>query len=256
MASMPASTALIIVDVQNDFLPPTGSLAVPNGREVLPVITGLLDRKWDWAVVVVSQDYHPKGHISFASAHPPNQAYTQLPLVNAHGESYIQTLWPDHCIQGTAGADLESGLAEVLAKRGDVRVVRKGIHSKLEAYSAFQGVVLPTPFPPAPPPSTHGGPETEDVEIVPPKTSELAEFLLAQGVNKVVIAGVATDFCVLQTALSSISSSFPTLLIAPAMRAISPEYEAKTFEAVESLGGVILGRNGEEWKTKLAEWIR
>ncbi|EAL22993.1 hypothetical protein CNBA7610 [Cryptococcus deneoformans B-3501A] len=225
MASMPASTALIIVDVQNDFLPPTGSLAVPNGREVLPVITGLLDRKWDWAVVVVSQDYHPKGHISFASAHPPNQAYTQLPLVNAHGESYIQTLWPDHCIQGTAGADLESGLAEVLAKRGD------GIHSKLEAYSAFQ-------------------------EIVPPKTSELAEFLLAQGVNKVVIAGVATDFCVLQTALSSISSSFPTLLIAPAMRAISPEYEAKTFEAVESLGGVILGRNGEEWKTKLAEWIR
>lgn len=71
------------------------------------------------------QDYHPKGHISFASAHPPHKAYTQMPLINAHGESYIQTLWPDHCVEGTAGADIESGVADVLAKRGNVRVVRK-----------------------------------------------------------------------------------------------------------------------------------
>ncbi|KAE8541523.1 hypothetical protein D1P53_002885 [Cryptococcus gattii VGV] len=239
MASKPASTALIIVDVQNDFLPPTGALAVPNGREVLPVITELLDPTWNWAVVL---DYHPKGHISFASAHPPHKAYTQMPLINAH--------------EGTAGANIESGVADVLAKRGNVRVVRKGIHLKLEAYSAFQGVVLPTPFPPTPPPSTHGGPESEDVETLPPKTSELTEFLLAQGVNKVVVTGIATDFCVLQTALSSLASSFPTLLLAPAMRAISPGYEGKTFEAVESLGGVVLGRNGEEWKTKLSEWIQ
>ncbi|WVQ87837.1 hypothetical protein IAS59_001567 [Cryptococcus gattii] len=243
MASKPAtSTALIIVDVQNDFLPPTGALAVPNGREVLPVITELLDPTWNWAVVLVSQDYHPKGHISFASAHPPHKAYTQMPLINAH--------------EGTAGADIESGVADALAKRGNVRVVRKGIHLELEAYSAFQGVVLPTPFPPTPPPSTHGGPESEDVETLPPKTSELTEFLLAQGVNKVVVTGIATDFCVLQTALSSLASSFATLLIAPAMRAISPGYEGKTFEAVESLGGVVLGRNGEEWKTKLSEWIQ
>ncbi|ADV20010.1 nicotinamidase [Cryptococcus gattii E566] len=226
MASKPAtSTALIIVDVQNDFLPPTGALAVPNGREVLPVITELLDPTWNWAVVLVSQDYHPKGHISFASAHPPHKAYTQMPLINAHGESYIQTLWPDHCVEGTAGADIESGVADALAKRGN------GIHLELEAYSAFQ-------------------------ETLPPKTSELTEFLLAQGVNKVVVTGIATDFCVLQTALSSLASSFATLLIAPAMRAISPGYEGKTFEAVESLGGVVLGRNGEEWKTKLSEWIQ
>ncbi|WVO20337.1 uncharacterized protein IAS62_001631 [Cryptococcus decagattii] len=217
------------------------ALAVPNGREVLPVITELLDPTWNWAVVLVSQDYHPKGHISFASAHPPHEAYTQMPLINAHG---------------TAGADIEPGVADLLAKRGNVRVVRKGIHLELEAYSAFQGVVLPTAFPPTPPPSTHGGPESEDVETLPPKTSELTEFLLAQGVNKVVVTGIATDFCVLQTALSSLASSFATLLIAPAMRAISPAYEGKTFEAVESLGGVVLGRNGEEWKTKLSEWIQ
>ncbi|WVN89651.1 uncharacterized protein L203_104881 [Cryptococcus depauperatus CBS 7841] len=242
-------TALIIVDVQNDFLPPNGSLAVSDGQAVLPVINKLLDPFWDWTVVVASQDYHPRGHISFASTHPPHSPFSQLPLVNAYGESYIQTLWPDHCIQGKSGSEIEAGLAEALTRHGNVKVVCKGVHHQLEAYSAFQGIMLATPFPPIEPSVNQKEPE-----IVPPKSSELAEYLTQKGIEKVVIVGLATDFCVLQTALSSLSCSFSTLLLAPGMRAISSKDERKAFDTVEKLGGVVLGRDGKEWEQDLFEW--
>ncbi|WVQ86025.1 hypothetical protein IAT38_008193 [Cryptococcus sp. DSM 104549] len=246
-------TALLIIDVQNDFLPPSGSLAVPNGREVLPVIEELLDPRWGWGVVVASQDYHPPNHISFASNHPPHAAFAPLPLVNAYGESYIQTLWPDHCVQGSPGAEIEKGLGEALVKRGGVRLVRKGIHHGLEAYSAFQGTLLPEPYPSIEMPASQEF--TEDTEGVPPRSSELAEFLRAEGVERVVVVGLATDFCVLQTALSALATPFPTLLLSPGTRGISPEDEVKAFEAVEKLGGVVAGRDGGDWEEEVRRWV-
>ncbi|WVQ70597.1 hypothetical protein IAR50_000116 [Cryptococcus sp. DSM 104548] len=246
-----SKTALIIVDVQNDFLPPTGSLAVPNGRQVLPVIEELLSPEWEWGMVIASQeqDYHPPSHISFASSHPPHPPFSQLELTNAYNEIYTQTLWPDHCVQGTAGAEIEMSLGEALKRRGGVRVVRKGVNPKLEAYSAFEGNLLPEPYPPSV--------TTKHPETLPAKSSELADLLRQSGIEKTVIVGLATDFCVNQTALSSLRSSFSTLLLAPAIRGISSENTAAALSALEDLGGIVIGQDGDDakWQSRLHEWI-
>src|SRR5665647_3867752 len=115
---------LLVVDIQNDFCP-DGSLAVPRGDEVVPLINGLAAR---FAHVVLTQDWHPRGHLSFASSHPGKTPYQTIEL--AYGS---QVLWPDHCVQGTAGAafrkDLEIPHAEL--------VLRKGYHREINSYSCL-----------------------------------------------------------------------------------------------------------------------
>ncbi|WVR08481.1 hypothetical protein IAU60_005536 [Kwoniella sp. DSM 27419] len=246
-------TALIVVDVQYDFLPPHGSLAVPDGQAILPVIQDLLDQtNWDWPLIIASQDYHPRGHISFASTYPGSEPLSKKLVKNVAGREYEQTLWPDHCVQGTQGAEVERGISGALNKSwgGKCKLVRKGTHLTYEAYSAFEGYVTDA-VDPAEPPVGHAKGSREDV----PRTTELRDFLRSQGIEKVVVVGLAADFCVLQTALSALES-FKTAVVAPAVRGISKEDSDRAFQQVRNLGGAVIGgaaRN--DWQGELRQWI-
>ena len=122
-----SKTALLIIDVQNDFLPPHGALAAPHGDRVLPPIKVLLDtsKSWDWKTVVASQDYHPPRHISFASTHGEEPFGTKV-LKDYYGREYTQMLWPDHCVQGSEGAQIDKGLRDTFELWKDrMKLVRK-----------------------------------------------------------------------------------------------------------------------------------
>lgn len=128
---MPAA-ALLLVDVQNDFLPPDGALAVLDGRDILPTVHTLLDDDERWQAVFASQDYHPRGHVSFASRYPGSEPYTSRSVRHpVTGDEISQELWPDHCVQGTSGCEFEAGVWKRIekrsAKRGPeaVRIIRK-----------------------------------------------------------------------------------------------------------------------------------
>ncbi|KAL7422662.1 hypothetical protein Q5752_001953 [Cryptotrichosporon argae] len=229
---MPA--ALIIVDVQNDFLPPGGALAVPGGRDVLAPIAALLDGSWGWDVVVVAQDYHPAHHISFASAHVGGRAFETRDVVDARGTAYAQTLWPDHCVAGRAGAEVAREVQEALApwaERG--RVVRKGWHENIEAYSAFEGYLTNLRAPAEPPAQDPPPPQLLAGE------TELARFLRARGIDRVAVVGLATDYCIRDTSVSALAAAFNTAVLAPAARAISADGGAAAFAKVEALGGQV-----------------
>ena len=116
--------ALLVVDVQNDFCP-GGALAVPRGNEVVPLINGLAEC---FAHVLLTQDWHPAGHQSFASSHPGRKPYETIDV--AYGQ---QILWPDHCVQGTPGAEL---CRELQIPHAEL-VLRKGFHREIDSYSAF-----------------------------------------------------------------------------------------------------------------------
>src|SRR6266571_6368927 len=118
------TSCLMVVDVQNDFMP-GGALAVPKGDEVVPVVNRLANR---FENVVLTQDWHPRAHASFASSHPGKQPFETIQL--AYGE---QVLWPDHCVQETPGAALHAGLKIPHAQL----VIRKGHHRAIDSYSAF-----------------------------------------------------------------------------------------------------------------------
>jgi nicotinamidase/pyrazinamidase len=173
---------LVVVDVQYDFMP-GGALAVTQGDEVVPVINGLLPR---FENVVLTQDWHPRGHASFASAHAGKKPFetTRLP----YGE---QVLWPDHCVQGTKGAEIHAGLQATKAQL----VIRKGFHDGIDSYSGF-------------------------VEADRKTSTGLAGYLKARGIREVFVCGLATDFCVAWTALDARSAGFETTLIEDASRAI------------------------------------
>lgn len=173
---------LIVVDVQYDFMP-GGALAVPRGDEVVPVINALLPR---FENVVLTQDWHPRGHASFASAHPGRKPFETIGL--AYGE---QVLWPDHCVQGTRGAEIHAGLEATKAQL----VIRKGFHPGIDSYSGF-------------------------VEADRKTSTGLAGYLRERGIREVYVCGLATDFCVAWTALDARAAGFETILIEDASRAI------------------------------------
>ena len=161
---------LLVVDVQHDFCP-GGALAVPDGDAIVPAVNALAQR---FAHVVLTQDWHPPGHASFASAHPGRRPFTTIEL--AYGE---QTLWPDHCVQGTEGAAFHAGLAIPHAEL----IVRKGYHPGVDSYSAFRENDRRTP-------------------------TGLAGYLRERGFERVTICGLATDFCVLFSALDAREAGF------------------------------------------------
>ena len=177
-----ASTVLIVVDVQNSFLP-GGSLAVPRGNEVVPVINDLAKR---FANVVLTQDWHPAGHRSFASSHPGKKPFDKITL--DYGE---QILWPDHCVQGTEGARLYPDLDLAHAQL----VLRKGYHMNVDSYSAFIAADGKT-------------------------TTGLGGYLRERGIDSVYVCGLATDFCVAWTALDARNLGFAAVVIDDACRAI------------------------------------
>lgn len=177
--------ALIVVDVQNDFCP-GGRLAVPKGDEVVPLINALGKR---FANVVLTQDWHPAGHRSFASSHPGKKAFESVRL--AYG---TQILWPDHCVQESEGAGLHAGLSIPHAQL----VIRKGYKQNVDSYSAFLEADR----------KTHTG---------------LDGYLRGRGIKGVFICGLATDFCVAWTALDARKLGFRAAVIEDACRAIDTQ---------------------------------
>ncbi|UQS16218.1 bifunctional nicotinamidase/pyrazinamidase [Pseudomonas sp. HS6] len=175
-------TALLVIDVQNDFIP-GGQLAVPEGDLIVPLINRLAEQ---FKQVVIAQDWHPAGHASFASSHPGRQPYDVIQL--PYGE---QTLWPDHCIQGSRGAEFHSGLNLPHAQL----IIRKGCNPDIDSYSAF-------------------------LEADRATTTGLAGYLKERGVDTVYMVGLALDFCVMFSALDARATGFNTFVVLDACRAI------------------------------------
>ena len=177
-----ATDCLLVVDVQNDFMP-EGALAVPRGDEIVPLVNRLAAQ---FAVVVLTQDWHPAGHASFASSHPGRKPYEKIRL--AYGE---QVLWPDHCVQGSFGAAFQAGLDIPHAQL----VIRKGHHKKVDSYSAF-------------------------LEADRETKTGLDGYLKSRSVKRVYCAGLATDFCVSWTATDARRFGLQAVVIEDACRAI------------------------------------
>ncbi|THX70119.1 Isochorismatase hydrolase [Aureobasidium pullulans] len=195
--------ALIIVDLQEDFCPPKGSLAVTDGRSIAPVINDLL--KLPWTLRVATKDMHPKDHISFASQHPPpnNKPFeSSITIANPQNPEETQTtnLWPDHCVAGSPGSEL---IPELDVGRLD-EVVEKGQDKRVEMYSAFC-----TPF-------------------LNPKIVEtgLAKTLKEKGVTHVFCVGLAADFCVKATAIDAAKEGFETVVIREGTKGVEQGDEA------------------------------
>ena len=179
------ASALLVIDVQNCFLP-GGSLAVKDGEQVVPVINKIAKA---FTNVVMTQDWHTVGHVSFASAHPGKKPFETVDL--PYGK---QVLWPDHCVQGTDGAALSKDLS---IPQADL-IIRKGFHRDVDSYSAF-------------------------TEADGKTTTGLAAYLKARQVEKVFVAGLATDFCVAWTALDARKADFETYVVEDACRGIDTQ---------------------------------
>jgi nicotinamidase/pyrazinamidase len=177
-----ATSVLLVIDVQNCFIA-GGTLAVPHGEDVVPIINRIAR---GFQNVVLTQDWHPAGHASFASSHPGSKPFETIHL--AYGE---QVLWPDHCVQGTADAAIDQDLNIPQAEL----IVRKGFHRDIDSYSAFEEADGTTP-------------------------TGLEGYLHERGIKRVFLAGLATDFCVAWTALDACKAGFETYVIEDACRAI------------------------------------
>lgn len=175
-------SALIVVDVQNCFVT-GGTLPVKGGEEVVPVINRIAA---GFGNVVVTQDWHTKGHASFASSHAGKKPFETTSL--AYG---TQVLWPDHCVQGSDDAALHKDLQLPTAQV----IVRKGFHRDVDSYSAFMEADRKTP-------------------------TGLGAYLKARGIRTVFVTGLATDFCVAWTAMDARKAGFATYVIEDATRAI------------------------------------
>ncbi|WP_170391288.1 bifunctional nicotinamidase/pyrazinamidase [Ruegeria arenilitoris] len=173
--------ALIVIDVQNDFCP-GGALAVPNGDEIVAPINAMMP---DFDAVILTQDWHPAGHSSFASSHPGKAPYDLVEM--PYGP---QVLWPDHCVQGTPGAEFHPDL------RTDADLIlRKGFRSAIDSYSAFFENDRTTP-------------------------TGLEGYLRTRGIDRLTLVGLATDFCVHYSAVDAARLGFDVTVRTGACRAI------------------------------------
>ena len=201
------SSALLVIDVQNCFLP-GGSLAVKDGEQVIPVINRVAK---GFANVVMTQDWHTPGHLSFASSHSGKKPFEVIDL--AYGK---QVLWPDHCVQGTDGALLSKDLEIPQA----ALIVRKGFHKDIDSYSAF-------------------------TEADGKTTTGLAAYLEARKLQRLFVAGLATDFCVAWTALDARKAGFETYVIEDACRGIDTQGSLAKAWADMAKAGVKRIRSGD-----------
>ncbi|MFD2247003.1 bifunctional nicotinamidase/pyrazinamidase [Pontibacter ruber] len=194
--------ALLLIDIQNDFLP-GGALAVPEGDQIIPIVNQLQEH---FDLVVATQDWHPQEHKSFASNHEGKQPFEHTELLGLP-----QVLWPDHCLQGTPGADL----APALYTNKIEAIFRKGTNPEIDSYSGFY-----------------------DNDRL--KSTGLADFLRGKGIKQVYIAGLAGDYCVYYSAKDALQEGFDKYLIEDACRPISPEgFEAAKRDMLERGGKII-----------------
>ncbi len=194
--------ALVVVDLQHDFLP-GGALAVGGGDAVVAPIAALAPA---FATVVATQDWHPPGHVSFASAHPGRRPYETLAL--PHGP---QELWPDHCVQGSRGAALHPGMPDAAI----TLVLRTGTRREVDSYSAFRENVGP--------------------EVDRPGTG-LAAWLVARGVRRLFVCGLARDFCVRWSALDAAAEGLDAIVLDDLTRPVFPDRRAETDAAFAAAG--------------------
>lgn len=194
--------ALIIVDIQNDFLQ-GGRLAVKCGNEVIPIINSIQE-KFD--LVVATQDWHPEGHKSFVSQYSNKKEYEKIELNNIK-----QTLWPDHCVQNTFGAEISSELNQNKIEA----IFRKGMNSNVDSYSGF----------------------FDNGKL---KCTGLGDFLKGRGVNEVFVCGLAADYCVYFTAKDALELGFKSNIIENATKAINlVNFENSKKKFIKNGGNVI-----------------
>ena len=197
--------ALILVDLQNDFLP-GGALAVPNGDTVLPLANKLQS---SFKLIVATQDWHPIKHGSFAANHPGKQPGDFVKLRNLD-----QKLWPTHCVQNTRGAEITTGLMMNKVNK----VFKKGIDLEIDSYSGFFD-------------NDHQ------------RSTGLAEYLKEKKVNEVYILGLATDYCVKATALDAAALGFKTHLVEDACRGVNETDSKNAIEEMRKAGVYITKTN-------------
>lgn len=194
--------ALIIVDVQYDFLP-GGSLEVPRGDEIIPIINNI---QKDYDLVVATQDWHPAEHLSFASQHDGKLPFEQIDL-----QGLVQILWPDHCVQESYGSEI----SEELNTSRIEAIFRKGMDPNIDSYSGFY-------------------------DNGKRKDTGLSGYLKARKIDEVHVCGLAADFCVYFTAMDSIAEGFKTSIISKATKAIDKgEFMEKKNTFIQAGGTLI-----------------
>jgi len=193
--------AFIVIDMQYDFLE-GGSLAVTGANQCVPVINKLRE-KFNGELVVFSQDWHPKGHVSYASSHPGAKPFTVLKLQDGTD----QEMWPDHCTQGSHGAEFH---ADLIRAPSDV-VVQKGFQHDVDSYSAFAD-------------NTGNHP------------TELHNVLQKHKVKEVYVCGVATDYCVNFTCQDAVKRGYKTFLVEDAVAGVAPDSTQKALDHLSQIG--------------------
>ncbi|KAJ5748478.1 uncharacterized protein N7511_010174 [Penicillium nucicola] len=223
MASdMSPRSALIVVDMQEDFCHPNGSLAVQGGREISSTINALLSKP-GFDMRIATQDYHPSDHISFASNHPePNNKpfistiKMQNPAPGKESEVKDQQLWPVHCVADTFGAEI---IPEIELRRVNF-AVQKGMHSLVEMYSVFADAF------------GNRDPVINRQSV----RMDVAAALTLMGINHVFVVGLAGDYCVKHTAMDAVKAGFKTWVIEEATRCVVPEAWGTVKEELEAAG--------------------
>ncbi|MGO1242857.1 MAG: bifunctional nicotinamidase/pyrazinamidase [Sphingobacterium sp.] len=193
---------LIIVDIQNDFLP-GGALAVPGGDQVIPYINGI---QGDYDLVVATQDWHPSDHFSFISGHPGREVFDVLNLEGGQ----TQILWPDHCVQGSLGAQLPGSLAQEAIHA----IFRKGVNKEIDSYSGF-------------------------FDNRRQASTGLGGYLTEKGATQVDVCGLAADYCVFFTAMDALEQGFKTRILLEGTRAIDDQDFVQKQKQFLSAGGAL-----------------
>ena len=195
---MKNTKALIVVDVQNDFCP-GGALAVPSGDTIIPAINKLLPQ---FELIIFTKDWHPVDAECFVSQHPGKQPFEQYWPILRNGNDWHpdtqETIWPDHCVAGTPGADIHKDIDFGKCAK-DFYIFKKATDRSSQGYSGFEG-------------------------------TQLDEFLKEKGIDTVVVCGLATDYCVKNTAIDAANAGFRTVVVSDACKAISPDLNETEFQ--------------------------
>ncbi|KAI5865681.1 pyrazinamidase/nicotinamidase [Durotheca rogersii] len=213
--------ALIVVDLQEDFCPPNGSLAVANGRDITPFINKLL--ALPFITKIATKDWHPRDHVSFATNHEGKTPFTDFVTIsNPYNESerYETRLWPVHCVQGTRGAEL---LPELHTHQLN-QILEKGTDPRIEMYSPFYD-----PF---------TSPRVCD--------SGLAQTLREKQITHVYVVGLAADYCVKNAAIDATKEGFETYLIEECTRAVDTPGWPECKRNIEASGAKVVSMHGPE----------
>ncbi|KAI8974672.1 nicotinamidase/ pyrazinamidase [Pilobolus umbonatus] len=207
---MPSKTALLIVDMQYDFLE-NGSLAVHDSYSILPVILSLMQQvKSEGGLIIATQDWHPSDHVSFQSNHKDRQLFETISIDN-DGHTIPQVLWPDHCVQHSHGADI---VKDIPIQEID-HIVKKGTNKQVDSYSAFA--------------------DNHYMEITP-----LAKILYQHFIEEVYVVGLAADYCVKMTVLDALKFGFTTYLVTNGTKPVNPDQLPSVLNELEAKGAHLI----------------